>query len=102
MRNHSAEDTGNISGHEGDHELSGLAVLTLWLRENIRVEVLDNLLESDKLDNCVWNLSSPKWLETLKETCISFSGSDLVESCHSISWESSFSSGLHSYLGLLT
>ena len=63
---------------------------------------MDNLLESDKLDNCVWNLSSPKWLETVKETCISFSISDLVESCHSVSRESSFSSGLHSYLSLKT
>jgi len=65
MRDNSAENTSNITRHEGNHKLGGLAVFALWLSENVRVEVLDDLLESDELHNGVRNLSSPKWLKTL-------------------------------------
>jgi hypothetical protein len=68
MRNNSAENTGNITRHESDHELGSFAVFTLWLGENISVEFGDDLFESDKLNNSVWDLSSPKWLDTLVET----------------------------------
>jgi len=80
--------------------LSSLAVFALWLGEDVRVEVSDDLLESDELNDGVWNLSCPKWLDTLVETGGSFLGFDLVESGDTVSWESSLSGGLHSNFGL--
>jgi len=83
VRNSGAEDTGNVTRHEGDHELSSFAIFTLWLGENITIEVSDNLLESDELDNGVWNLSAPKWLDSLVETGSSFLRFDHIESFNS-------------------
>lgn len=100
MRNEGAENTGNVTRHESDHELFSLAVRGLWLGEDISVEFSDNLLESDELDNGVWNLSSPKWLETLVESTVTLSGLDLLETGHGGSWEFSSVGGLHLNLQL--
>jgi hypothetical protein len=60
--------------------LGSLSIITLWLGEDVGVEGGDDLLESDELDDGVWNLSCPKWSETLVETVHAFVGLDLVES----------------------
>ena len=93
MRNNGAEDTGNVTRHEGDHELGGLAVLALWLGEDVAIEVLDDLLEGDELDNGVWDLSSPEWLDTLVE--LSTLSLHLSEASDGVSWELSWIRGLH-------
>jgi hypothetical protein len=80
MGDNGTEDTCSVTRHEGDHELGSLSIITLWLGENVGVEGGDNLLESDELDNGVWNLSSPEWCETLVESVHAFLGIDLVES----------------------
>lgn len=96
MRNNGAEDTSNVTRHEGDHHLLFLGVLFLWLGEDVSVESLDNLLEGNELHDCVWNLSAPEWSQTLVETVGSFSSLDLVESLNGTSGEGSWLSGLHS------
>jgi hypothetical protein len=100
MRYNSAENTCNITRHESDHELGTFAVLTLWLGENISVEFGNNLFESNKLNNGVWDLSSPKWLDTLVETGSSFLGVDDLESLNSGFGEFSWGRSLHSNLDL--
>ena len=102
MRDDGAENTGNITRHEGDHKLGSLAVFALWLGEDVGIEFSDDLLESDELDDGIWNLSHPKWLDTLVETGGSFCRFNLVESGNTVSWESSLSGGLHSNFGLYT
>ena len=87
MGNEGAENTGNVTRHESDHKLFTLAVRGLWCGEDLRVELSNNLLESDELDNGVWNLSSPKWLETLVESTVTLSGLDLLETGNGGSWE---------------
>jgi len=100
VRDESAENTSNISGHESDHELGSLGVFTLWLGEDFAVECGNDLLESDELNNSVWDLSSPEWLETLVETIHTFSFLDDAESLHGTLWESSSIRCLHSNLKL--
>jgi hypothetical protein len=96
MRNDGAEDTSDVTRHEGNHHLFSLGVFTLWLGENVSVEGLHNLFEGDKLDDGVWNLSAPEWGQTLVETVGSFSGFDLVETLNSTSGEGSWLRSLHS------
>jgi hypothetical protein len=100
MGDNSAENTGNISGSESNHELGSLTIVGLWLGHDVRVEVSNNLFESNELDNGVWNLSAPKWLKALVESGSSFIGFDLVESLDGVLWESSLSGSLHSNLQL--
>jgi len=99
MRDGSTEHTGNITRHEGDHELGTLAVFVLWLGEIVSIEILDDLLESDELDNGVWNLSHPEWFDTLVESGGSLLRFDLVESGDTTGWEGSLSGSLHSDFG---
>jgi hypothetical protein len=100
MRDESAEHTGNVSGHESDHQLGRLAVGVLWLGEDGLVELLHDLLEGDELDNGVWNLSGPEWLETLVESVVTLGGLDLLETSHGGGWELSPVGGLHFNLQL--
>ena len=100
MGDNGAENTSNVSGHEGNHELGALGVGALWLGEDLLVEFGDNLLESDELDNGVWNLSSPEWLKTLVESSGTLSGLNLLVSGKSRGWEFSLGGGLHLNLQL--
>ena len=100
MGNNGAEHTSNVTGHESDHELGALGVGALWLGEYGRVEFSDNLLESDELDNGVWNLSSPEWGKTLVETVVTLGSLNLSESSHSGGWEFTLGGGLHLNLQL--
>ena len=95
MGNDGAEHTGNVTGHEGDHELGALTVGALVLGEDVGVESLDDSLESDKLDDGVWNLSGPEWLETLVESGDSFSFVDGLQTLDGAGGESTWLSGLH-------
>lgn len=87
VRDEGAENTGNVTRHEGDHELGSLAVLGLWLGEDIGVELGDDLLERNELDNGIWNLSSPQWGETFVESVVTLGGLNLSESGHGGGWE---------------
>ena len=100
VRNNGAENTSNVTRHEGDHKLGGLAVLTLWLGEDLGVEGLDDLLESNELHNGVWDLSAPEWGKTLEETVSSLSGLNLSETLDGAGWEGSLSGCLHFNLQL--
>ena len=100
MGNNGAENTGNVTRHESDHKLGALGVGALWLGEYGRVEFSDNLLESDELDNGVWNLSSPKWLKTLVESRGTLSGLNLLVTGKGGSWELTLVGSLHLNLQL--
>jgi len=93
--NDGAEHTGNVTGHEGDHELGALAVRALLLGEDAGIELSNDLLEGDELDDGVWDLSSPEWLKTLVESVDSFGFMDSLESFNSAGGESTWLSGLH-------
>ena len=100
MRDNGAEDSSNVTRHEGDEHLLSLGVFVLWLGEDLGVELCNNLLEGDELDNGVWNLSAPEWGQTLVESIGSFIGFNLVESDNGVLWESSWLGSLHSYFEL--
>ena len=98
--NDGAEDTSNVTGHEGNHELGALGVRALLLGEQVGVESLDDSLEGDELDDGVWNLSSPEWLKTLVESIDTFSLVDLIQTFDSAGSESTWFGGLHFYFKL--
>ena len=56
MGDDGANDTREITGSEGDSELSRLAVGVLRSGEDVRVEDLDDLLEEVELGHSVWDL----------------------------------------------
>jgi len=100
VRNDSAEDTSPVAGHESDHQLSGLAVLRLGLREDVLVEGLHRVLECAELDHSVRDLSSPEWANTLVETVPAFSVHDDGPSLSGSSWELAGFGGLHAHFEL--
>ena len=100
MGNNGAENTGNVTRHESDHQLGALGVGALWLGEYFFVEFSDNLLESDELHNGVWNLSSPKWLKTLVESRGTLGGLNLLVTGKGGSWELTLVGSLHLNLQL--
>jgi hypothetical protein len=57
MGDDSTEDTREITGGEGNSELSSFTVVLLSLCEDVVIELLHEPLESDKFDNCVGHLS---------------------------------------------
>jgi len=93
-----AEDTGNVTRHEGDGELSTLGVFALGLGEDSSVEEFDSLFESDELHDGVGDLSSPEGSQTLEQTVGTFISSDLVQSGGEVSGESAGLRGLDSNL----
>ena len=95
MRNDGAENTSDVTGHEGNGKLSSLGVRGFVGGEDVLVEHLDDLLEGDELDNGVWDLSAPEWGKTLEETVHTLSGVNLVETLDGASWEGTFFRGLH-------
>ena len=98
--NDGAEHTGNVTGHEGDHELGALGVWALLLGEDAGVELSDDLLEGDELDDGVWNLSSPEWLKTFVESIDTLSSVDFTETLDGAGGESTWLGGLHFYFQL--
>lgn len=56
VRDDSADNTSNVTGREGDTELSGFAVCILGLSENVGVEQLDDLLKEEELGHGVRDL----------------------------------------------
>jgi hypothetical protein len=61
---------------------------------------LDDSFEGNELDDGVWNLSSPKWSDSLEESVGSLFSFDEVEALNSTSGEGSWLGGLHSDLQL--
>ena len=93
--NDGAENTSNVTRHEGNHELGTLGVRALLLGEDFGIELLDDSLEGDELDDGVWNLSSPEWLKTLVESVDTFGLVDGVQTFDGAGSESTWLSGLH-------
>jgi len=98
LRDQSAEDTSDVTRHEGDGELSTLGVFALGLGEDVSVEEFDSLFESDELHDGVGDLSSPEGSQTLEQTVGTFIGSDLVQSGGKVGGESTGLRGLDSDL----
>lgn len=98
--NDSAEDASPVAGHESDHQLSGLAVLRLGLREDVLVEGLHRVLECAELDHSVRDLSSPEWADTLVETVPAFSFHNDGPSLSGSSRELAGFGGLHAHFEL--
>jgi hypothetical protein len=69
--NDGANDTREVTGTEGDSELSGLAVALLRSGEDVCVEELDDLLEEVELGHSVWDLQRPKSINGAKnDVCV--------------------------------
>jgi len=96
VRNDGAEHTSSVTGGESDHHLSSLAIGVLWSGENVSVESRDDFLESDELDNCVWNLSHPEWFDTSVEAIHTLILVDSLECCNTTLGECSWFRCLHS------
>ena len=79
MRDDGAEDTGDVTSGEGDHQLLGFAAVGSGLWNNVGVDSLDSLFETGELHHCVRNLSHPEWLETSDEGSVAFFGLHLGE-----------------------
>ena len=62
------------------------------------VECLYDLLEGDELNNSVWNLSHPEWLDTSIKTGRSLGGRNVSECLNTASSVGSWLGGLHSNL----
>jgi len=62
-----AEDTGNVTGGKGDHELLALGALSTRLRYDGCVDDLNGLLKAAELHHGVRDLAEPEWLEALVE-----------------------------------
>ena len=56
VRDDGADDTREVTGSEGDSELSGLAVGVLRSSEDVGIEEFDNLLEEAELGHGIWDL----------------------------------------------
>lgn len=56
MGNDGADDTGEVTGREGDAELGGLAVGVLGRGEDLAVEHVDDVLEEEEFRHCVGDL----------------------------------------------
>lgn len=95
VRNDGAEDTSDVTGHEGNSKLSSLTIGGFLLGEDLRVELSNDLLESDELDNGVWDLSAPEWGKTLVESVHTFSCVHFIETLDGTGWESTFFRRLH-------
>ena len=56
MRDDGADNTSEVSGSEGDTELSSLAIRFLGLSEDAGIEELHDLLEEEELGHGIGNL----------------------------------------------
>merc|ERR1711917_210700 len=79
VRDNGAEDTSNVTSSEGNHQLFGLGALVTWLWNNIVVKGDNSFFEASELHHCVWDLSHPKWFQSLEECSSSFFGLHLWE-----------------------
>merc|ERR1719473_1777738 len=95
MRDDGAENTSNVTGHEGHTKLGALAVARFWLGEDVGIEGLDDSFEGDEFDNGVWNLSAPEWGETLVESVGTLSSLQVVETGDSGLGELAWLGSLH-------
>lgn len=92
MTDNGAEDTSNVTGGKGDHQLFALVALSSWLWYNMLVEGLDGSFKSGELHHGVWNLTHPQWGQALVETAHALLAGNL--------WET-FSEGVgETWLGL--
>jgi len=95
VRDDGAEDTGDVTGGKGDHQLLALGALGSWLGYDVLVDGFDSLLKATELHHGVWDLTEPEWLETLEEWIAALSLHFTVSFTHvvSVAWH-----GLNSYL----
>ena len=96
----STEDTSNVTGGEGDGQLSGLAVRLTRLGEAVLVEQTDDVLEGGELDHGVGDLTAPERNHSLPERLDTLSGSDFLHSGSELGGEVSLNRrGLNTDLG---
>ena len=72
MGDDGAEDTSDVAGGEGDHQLLGLGALGPGLGDHVLVKSLHGSLETGKLHHGVGDLSSPQRNQGLVETIEAF------------------------------
>lgn len=87
------EDTSDVTGEEGDHELGSLGVGVTRLLEGVSVEHGDNVLEEGELDHGVGDLSAPERDETLVEAVETLSAGDTLDGGHQLGGVVGFSGG---------
>lgn len=68
MRDNCAEDSSPVSREESDNKLFVLAESVFFCLEDAAIEESDSLLESNKLDDCVGDLSHPERNKSLVES----------------------------------
>jgi len=102
VRHDSAEDTSPVTSQEGNCKLLVLAVSFTRFGEDICVECSHCLFEDNELNDSVWDLSCPKWVDTLVETVPSFGLHDLGPSFSGSLREGSSIGSLHSDFELKT
>ena len=102
VRDDSAEDTSPVTSHEGDHKLEVLRVRLTGSSEDVSVKESDGLLESDKLNDGVGDLSAPEGNDTLVEAVPSLSLHDLGPALTESKGESTLVRGLDSDFDLQT
>lgn len=80
MGDDGAEDTGEVSGGEGDSELGGFGVFRFGFGvKNSDVHLFNNGFEGDEFNDSVGDLSGPKGGEGFKHSLGSFIGFQFIE-----------------------
>jgi len=97
----SAEDTSEVTRHEGNRELGSLGVRVLGGGEDVSVESLDGVLEATELDHGVGDLTHPQRLDALVETSPALAVHDLGPALTSGLGEGTRVRSLHADLQLL-
>ena len=98
VRHDGAEDSRDVAGSEGDHQLLRLAALRTWLRHHVLIEGLHSSLEACELHHGVRDLSAPQRDQGLVETVDALSILDDGESRPESGWEGAGGRSLHSNL----
>lgn len=99
MRNDCAKDSSPISWEESNQELSVLWVLLLgfcWEWNSVHPSYC--FLKGDKLNYCIWNLSTPQRNKSSIHAIPSLILHDLLPCCPELSWELAGLISLHSDL----
>ena len=98
VRHDGAEDSRDVAGSEGDHQLLRLAALGTWLGHDVLVDGLHGPLEAGELHHGVRDLSAPQWDQGLVESVNSLRILDDGESRPESGWEGAGGRSLHSNL----
>ena len=98
VRHDGAEDSRDVAGSEGDHQLLRLAAVSTGLGHHVLVDGLHGPLEAGELHHGVRDLSAPQWDQGLVESVNSLRILDDGESRPESGWEGAGGRSLHSNL----